>query len=80
MSNDTKSKITRRNNKSKKMDELSRRRKTNEQSDNSDNDYSSDSELDEMDAIEYRKFLSTIFPSKHLSKKIKAGEKLKKMY
>ena len=78
MSNDTKSKITRRNNKSKKMDELSRRRKTNEQSDNSDDNYSSDSELDEMDAIEYRKFLSTIFPSKHLSKKIKAGEKLKK--
>ena len=78
MSNDTKSKITRRNNKSKKMDELSRRRKTNEQSDNSDDNYSSDSELDEMDAIEYRKFLSTMFPSKHLSKKIKAGEKLKK--
>jgi ATP-dependent Lon protease len=78
MSNDTKSKITRRNNKSKKMDELSRRRKTNEQSDNSDNDYSSDSESEEMDSHEYRKFLSTIFPSKHLSKKIKAGEKLKK--
>jgi ATP-dependent Lon protease len=78
MSNDTKSKITRINNKSKKMDELSRRKKNNEQSDDSDDNYSSDSELDEMDAIEYRKFLSTMFPSKHLSKKIKAGEKLKK--
>jgi ATP-dependent Lon protease len=77
---DTKSKITRKNqnNKSKKMDELSRRRKTNEQSDNSDDNYSSDSESDEMDAQEYRKFLSTMFPSKHLNKKIKAGEKLKK--
>jgi ATP-dependent Lon protease len=78
MSSDTKSKITRKNNKSKKMDELSRRRKTNEQSDDSDDNYSSDSESDEMDAHEYRKFLSTMFPSKHLSKKIKAGEKLKK--
>jgi ATP-dependent Lon protease len=78
MSSDTKSKITRRNNKSKKMDELSCRRKTNEQSDNSDNNFSSDSDSDEMDAIEYQKFLSTMFPSKHLSKKIKAGEKLKK--
>ena len=81
MSSDTKSKITKKNlnNKSKKMDELSRRRKKNEQSDDSDNNYSSDSESEEMDAIEYRKFLSTIFPSKHLSKKIKAGEKLKKV-
>lgn len=78
MSSDTKSKIIRRNNKSKKMDELSRRRKTNEQSDDSDNNFSSDSESDEMDALEYKKFLSTMFPSKHLSKKIKAGEKLKK--
>ena len=60
------------------MDELSRRKKSNEQSDDSDDNYSSDSESDEMDAHEYRKFLSTIFPSKHLNKKIKAGEKLKK--
>jgi len=79
MSNDTKSKITRKNQKkSKKMDELARRRKTNEQSDDSDDNYSSDSESDEMDAHEYRKFLSTMFPSKHLNKKIKAGERLKK--
>ena len=81
MSSDTKSKskITRReqNKHSKKMDELSRRRKKNEQSDSDDN-YSSDSESEEMDQIEYRKFLSTMFPSKHLNKKIKAGEKLKK--
>ena len=80
MSSDTKSKITknRQNNKSKKMDELSRRRKTNEQSDDSDDNYSSDSESEEMDQTEYRKLLSTIFPSKYLNKKIKAGEKLKK--
>ena len=81
MSNDTKSKITKKNqnNKSKKMDELARRRKSNEQSDDSDEIYSSDSESEEMDAQEYRKFLSTIFPSKHFNKKIKAGEKLKKV-
>jgi ATP-dependent Lon protease len=80
MSSDTKSKITKKiqNNRSKKMDELSKRRKSNEQSDDSDDNYSSDSESEEMDAQEYRKFLSTMFPSKHLNKKIKAGEKLKK--
>jgi ATP-dependent Lon protease len=80
MSSDTKSKITKKiqNNRSKKMDELSKRRKNNEQSDDSDDNYSSDSESEEMDAQEYRKFLSTMFPSKHLNKKIKAGEKLKK--
>jgi ATP-dependent Lon protease len=79
MSTDTKSKITRKeqNKKSKKMDELSQRKKNNKQSDSDDNN-SSDSESEEMDPIEYRKFLSTIFPSKHLNKKIKAGEKLKK--
>jgi ATP-dependent Lon protease len=32
-----------------------------------------------MDVHEYRKFLSNLFPSKHLSKKIKAGEKIKKL-
>jgi len=45
----------------------------------SDSDYQeSDSENEKMDVHEYRKFLSKIFPSKHLSNKIKAGEKLKK--
>jgi ATP-dependent Lon protease len=80
MSRDTKSKIIKstQSNKSKKMDELSHRRKNNEQSDDSDNNYTSDSDSEEMDAVEYRKFLSTMFPSKHLNKKIKAGEKLKK--
>ena len=45
----------------------------------SDNDNgSSESDNDDMNTHEYRKFLSKIFPSKHLNNKIKAGEKLKK--
>ena len=47
---------------------------------NNDTDSSSESESendDEMDVHEYRKFLSKIFPSKHLTNKIKAGKKLK---
>ena len=44
----------------------------------SDSNYSSDSESEEMDEHEYRKFISKIFPSKHINKKVKAGEKLKK--
>jgi len=64
----------------KKEDELSRRKKNNASSD-SDDSVSSDSEneSDEMDVHEYRKFLSKIFPSKNLNKKIKAGEKLKEI-
>jgi ATP-dependent Lon protease len=47
---------------------------------NNDTDSSSESDSendDEMDVHEYRKFLSKIFPSKHLTNKIKAGKKLK---
>lgn len=59
----------------KANDDKSRNKKKYNGSD-SDND-SSDSDSEEMDVIEYRKFLSKIFPSKYLDKKIKAGEKLK---
>jgi len=38
-----------------------------------------DDEEAQMDALEYRKFLSTIFPSKNMSKKVKDGEKLKQV-
>lgn len=68
--------------KQKKSDEKSKRRKSNEDSD-SDEDisFTSDSENDddEMDQHEYRKFLSKMFPSKYMNKKVKAGEKLKKI-
>jgi ATP-dependent Lon protease len=63
------------NKRSKKDDDKKRNRKNNNDSDSDDGDYESS---DEMDVHEYRKFLSKIFPSKHLSKKIKAGNKLKK--
>ena len=47
---------------------------------NNDTDSSSESESEneeKMDIHEYRKFLSKIFPSKHLTNKIKDGNKLK---
>jgi ATP-dependent Lon protease len=43
-----------------------------------DNGSNDDEDEDEMDETEYRKFLSKIFPSKHLDKKIAAGTRLKK--
>ncbi len=64
------------NKRSKKEDEKRRNKKNNNDSDSDDGDYESS---DEMDVQEYRKFLSKLFPSNHLSKKIKAGEKLKKV-
>jgi len=65
---------------SKKRQELSTRRKKNEESSDDDSSYSSESESDEMDQHEYRKFLAKMFPSKHAKDKVKAGEKLKKLF
>ena len=52
-------------------------KKKDESSDSEQDSYSSE-EDDAMDEHEYRKFLQKIFPSKDLSNKIKAGEKMKK--
>ena len=61
-----------------KKEELSRRKHKMNHSSDSDNNskYSSESE-EEMDIHEYRKYLTKLFPSKHLNEKVKAGEKLK---
>ena len=76
MPRDSQTKLKKEQNKrSKKDDEKKHNKKNNNDSDSDDVDYESG---EEMDVHEYRKFLSKIFPSKHLSKKIIAGEKLKK--
>ena len=77
MPRDNQTKISKKefNKRSKKEEEKSRNKKKNN---DSDSDNMSDSSNEDMDVHEYRKFLSKIFPSKHLSKKIKDGEKLKK--
>jgi ATP-dependent Lon protease len=64
---------------SKKMDESIRRRKKNEESSDDGGSQSSDSESDEIDQHEYRKFLAKMFPSKNANDKVKAGERLKKV-
>ena len=63
---------------SNKKAEADRKKKKNEDSD-SDNGEGTDSDSEEMDMHEFRKYVQKIFPSKHMDKKIKAGEKLKKM-
>jgi ATP-dependent Lon protease len=63
---------------SNKKAEADRKKKKNEESD-SDNGEGTDSDNEEMDMHEFRKYVQKIFPSKHIDKKIKAGEKLKKM-
>ena len=68
------------NNKSKKREDRVKNKKQIESSDSSDDTSASDDDSEnEMDAQEYRKFLKGIFPSKHLSEKIKAGERIKKV-
>ena len=63
----------------KKVKEPVQKKKKVESSDSEgDNGSNDDEEDDEMDETEYRKFLSKIFPSKHLDKKIAAGTRLKK--
>jgi len=63
---------------SKRVEELNRKKKRAAADSDSDSNDDSESE-EEMDVHEYRKFISKIFPSKHMNKKIKAGEKLKKV-
>jgi ATP-dependent Lon protease len=77
MPRDNQTKISKKeiNKRSKREDEKSRNKKRNN---DSDSDNMSVSSNEDMDVHEYRKFLSKIFPSKHLNKKIKDGEKLKK--
>ena len=87
MTRETSNKFSKReiNNKSKKREDLSHRKKiiesSDSDSDDSDSDYedcSDEEEIDdELDVHEYRKFLSKMFPSRHLNKKIESGEKLK---
>jgi len=57
----------------KKTEEVSKKKKQHIDSDDEGDDFISESDSDEMDVHEYRKFLSKIFPSKHLDKKIAAG-------
>jgi ATP-dependent Lon protease len=61
----------------KKM-EQNLKKKKNETSDSED-DTGSEIDDEEMDMHEFRKYVQKIFPSKHMDKKIKAGENLKKM-
>ena len=66
MPRDSKTKLKNEQNKrSKKDEEKYRNKKNNADSDSDEGEYESG---DEMDVNEYRKFLSKLFPSKHLSK------------
>jgi len=68
--------------KSKKREEIKQRRKNNESSDSESDSYietEDDDEEDEIDIPEYRKFISKIFPSKYMDKKVKDTNKLKKL-
>lgn len=78
MTRDSSNKLSKREQvkRSNKKAEADRKKKKNEESD-SDNGNGSDSDNEEMDMHEFRKYVQKIFPSKHLEKKIKAGEKLK---
>ena len=69
----------------KKQDD--KKKKLNDSSDSDEDDFDSEyetasetaSESNEMDQQEYRKLISKIFPSKYMNKKVKSGEKLKKI-
>jgi ATP-dependent Lon protease len=75
MTRDAQNKNNSKTKQAKKAEEEKRKQKQFEDS-GSDNN-SSDSENDELNPHEYRKFLSKLFPSKNLNDKIKAGENLK---
>lgn len=80
MTRDSSNKLSKREQvkRSNKKADANLKKKKNEESD-SDGGNGSESENDEMDIHEFRKYVQKIFPSKHMSNKIKAGEKLKKL-
>ena len=61
----------------KARDPVQKKKKVESSDSESNNGSDDDGDEDEMDETEYRKFLSKIFPSKHLDKKIAAGTRLK---
>jgi len=65
-------------NKQKEVEKKKRRIVESSDDSQDDSDYYTDASEEEFDEHEYRKFLSKIFPSKHINEKIKAGDKLKK--
>jgi ATP-dependent Lon protease len=76
--NNTKKELAKK--KMKKEEELQKKKKAAETS-SSESDYEEEDEEEEeeeMSEEEYRKFLATLFPSKHITKSIKDGDKLKK--
>jgi ATP-dependent Lon protease len=82
MPNDSSNKVSKKEQikKYNKKAELNRKKKKNKDSDSdNENINDGDSENEEMDVHEFRKYVQKIFPSKHMNKKIKDGEKLKKI-
>ena len=73
MPSDKKNKMSKKDlNNAKKREEIAKKKKRNQESSDDESIYTDESEeeKEEMDEIEYRKFLRKIFPSKHLNKKI----------
>ena len=78
MPRDSSTKLSNKRDQSKRSKEANLKKKKNQSSD-SDSNYGSDSENEEMNVHEFRKYVQKIFPSKHMENKIKAGDKLKKI-
>ena len=75
----TNNKSGKKDKKDKKVEDRRRKQIESDSSDNnSDSNSDSNNEDDDFDQHEYRKFLSKMFPSKHINKKVEAGEKMKK--
>ena len=79
MPKDIQTKISKKSSSTKKKEEASRLRRRKDESSDSDFVSDDDDEDEEMDMQEYREFLAKTFPSKHLDKKVKAGNKLKEV-
>jgi ATP-dependent Lon protease len=63
----------------KEMSKRHNKKKNEDSGSDEDDDFSvCSSDEEQMDELEYKKFLKQMFPSKHMDKKVAAGEKLKK--
>ena len=63
----------------KNNNKIMKKKKDESSDDDNDSFYTDDNSSEEMDTQEYRKLLKELFPSKHIDKKVKAGERVKKV-
>ena len=79
MARDSQTKMSKKDINKKREEPLKKKKLNQESSDDDASLYTDDDSENELDVLEYRKFLKKMFPSKHLDNKINSAERLNKI-